>query len=139
MSEPAADPVSAVLEALGDPTRREIYERILTRPSRILFLAETAAVSRPAISHHVRILKAAGLVRAERGVLVATTDVLPMLGSISTGCGSRLPSAKVGCETGSRCRAGCNGWATWAPRTRSPPRRERRETRVVAAGRRGAA
>jgi DNA-binding transcriptional ArsR family regulator len=79
MSEPAADPVSAVLEALGDPTRREIYERILTRPSRILFLAETAAVSRPAISHHVRILKAAGLVRAERGVLVATTDVLPML------------------------------------------------------------
>ena len=79
MSEPAADPVSAVLEALGDPTRREIYERILTRPSRILFLAETAAVSRPAISHHVRILKAAGLVRAERGVLVATTGVLPML------------------------------------------------------------
>ena len=36
-------------------------------------------MSRPAISHHVRILKAAGLVRAERGVLVATTDVLPML------------------------------------------------------------
>lgn len=79
MSEAASDPVSAVLEALGDPTRREIYERILTRPSRILFLAETARVSRPAISHHVRILKAAGLVRAERGVLVATTDVLPML------------------------------------------------------------
>ena len=79
MSEPLVDPVAAALEALGDPTRREIYERILTRPSRILFLAETAQVSRPAISHHVRILKAAGLVRAERGVLVATTDVLPML------------------------------------------------------------
>jgi len=79
MSEPVNDPVAAVLEALGDPTRREIYERILTRPSRILFLAETAQVSRPAISHHVRILKAAGLVRAERGVLVATTDVLPAL------------------------------------------------------------
>jgi DNA-binding transcriptional ArsR family regulator len=79
MSEPVHDPVAAVLEALGDPTRREIYERILTRPSRILFLAETAQVSRPAISHHVRILKAAGLVRAERGVLVATTDVLPAL------------------------------------------------------------
>ena len=79
MSETANDPVAAVLEALGDPTRREIYERILTRPSRILFLAETAQVSRPAISHHVRILKAAGLVRAERGVLVATTDVLPAL------------------------------------------------------------
>jgi len=79
MSEPTDDPVAAALEALGDPTRREIYERILTRPSRILFLAETAQVSRPAISHHVRILKAAGLVRAERGVLVATTDVLPML------------------------------------------------------------
>ena len=79
MSEPVNDPVAAVLEALGDPTRREIYERILTRPSRILLLAETAQVSRPAISHHVRILKAAGLVRAERGVLVATTDVLPAL------------------------------------------------------------
>lgn len=79
MSEAVIDPVALVLEALGDPTRREIYERILTRPSRILFLAETAQVSRPAISHHVRVLKAAGLVRAERGVLVATTDVLPML------------------------------------------------------------
>jgi DNA-binding transcriptional ArsR family regulator len=79
MSEAASDPVSAVLDALGDPTRREIYERILAQPSRILSLAETARVSRPAISHHVRVLKAAGLVRAEHGVLVATTDVLPML------------------------------------------------------------
>ena len=69
--------VAAALAALGDPTRRDIFERILARPSRILFLADNVAVSRPAVSHHVRVLKEAGLVREDQGLLVATTDVLP--------------------------------------------------------------
>ena len=69
--------VAAALAALGDPTRRDIFERILARPSRILFLADNVAVSRPAVSHHVRVLKEAGLVREDQGLLIATTDVLP--------------------------------------------------------------
>ena len=35
--------VAAALDALGDPTRRELYERILARPSRIGALGETSA------------------------------------------------------------------------------------------------
>jgi DNA-binding transcriptional ArsR family regulator len=74
-----SEAVAAALAALGDPTRRDIFERILARPSRILFLADNVAVSRPAVSHHVRVLKEAGLVREDQGLLIATTDVLPAI------------------------------------------------------------
>ena len=74
-----SDAVAVALAALGDATRRDIFERILARPSRILFLAENVEVSRPAVSHHVRVLKEAGLVREDQGLLVATTDVLPVI------------------------------------------------------------
>ena len=42
-------------------------------------LADNVAVSRPAVSHHVRVLKEAGLVREDQGLLIATTDVLPAI------------------------------------------------------------
>ena len=61
---------SAALDALGDPTRREIFERLVARPSRIGFLADHVAVSRPDVSHHVKVLKAAGLVRDDRFTLL---------------------------------------------------------------------
>jgi len=73
------DPVGAALDALGDPTRRELYERILAQPSRISGLAAAVPVTRPAVSHHVRVLKDAGLVREEDGLLVAIVDPLPQL------------------------------------------------------------
>ena len=74
-----SEAVALALAALGDATRRDIFERILARPSRILFLADNVAVSRPAVSHHVRVLKEAGLVREDQGLLIATTDVLPAI------------------------------------------------------------
>jgi len=74
-----SDPVGAALDALGDATRRELYERILARPSRVGGLAADAQVTRPAVSHHVRVLKAAGLIREEDGLLVAMVDPLPQL------------------------------------------------------------
>ena len=74
-----SDPVGPALDALGDPTRRDLYERILARPSRINALAAAVAVTRPAVSHHVRVLKEAGLVREDDGLLVAAVDPLPQL------------------------------------------------------------
>ena len=71
--------VGAALDALGDATRRDLYERILARPSRIAGLAAAVTVTRPAVSHHVRVLKDAGLVREEDGLLVAVVDPLPQL------------------------------------------------------------
>ena len=51
-----------VLEALADPTRREIFEKLRPGPSAVGKLAEDMPVSRPAVSQHLKVLKEAGLV-----------------------------------------------------------------------------
>ena len=48
--------------ALGDPTRRAIFERIARRPRAVVELARELPVSRPAVSQHLKVLKDAGLV-----------------------------------------------------------------------------
>jgi DNA-binding transcriptional ArsR family regulator len=50
------------LTALGDPTRRAIFERLAERPRAVGELARELPVSRPAVSQHLRVLKDAGLV-----------------------------------------------------------------------------
>ncbi len=50
------------LAALGDPTRRAIFERLAERPSAVGELADALPVSRPAVSQHLKVLKEAGLV-----------------------------------------------------------------------------
>lgn len=48
--------------ALGDRTRRTIFEHLSDRPSAVGELAELLPVSRPAVSQHLKVLKDAGLV-----------------------------------------------------------------------------
>jgi len=48
--------------ALGDPTRRLVFERLAKRPMSVGKLASGLAVSRPAVSQHLKVLKDAGLV-----------------------------------------------------------------------------
>ena len=50
------------LEALADPTRRAIFERLRMGPMPVGRLADGLPVSRPAVSQHLRVLKEAGLV-----------------------------------------------------------------------------
>jgi DNA-binding transcriptional ArsR family regulator len=50
------------MDALGDPTRRAILERLLAGPLPVGELAREFPVSRPAISQHLRVLKHAHLV-----------------------------------------------------------------------------
>ena len=50
------------LEALSDPTRRRIFERLRTGAKSVGVLAHGLPVSRPAVSQHLRTLKDAGLV-----------------------------------------------------------------------------
>jgi DNA-binding transcriptional ArsR family regulator len=60
---------SAAIEAfgaLGDPTRRAIFERLAAGPSAVGELARHMPVSRPAVSQHLRVLKAAGLVSEDQ-------------------------------------------------------------------------
>lgn len=48
--------------ALGDPTRRAIFERLAVHPAAVGELAAGLPVTRPAVSQHLRVLKEAGLV-----------------------------------------------------------------------------
>ena len=48
--------------ALGDPTRRAIFERIAARPRAVGELASELPVTRPAVSQHLKVLKEARLV-----------------------------------------------------------------------------
>jgi DNA-binding transcriptional ArsR family regulator len=58
---------SAGIAALGDPTRRAIFESLARAPKSVGELAAELPVSRPAVSQHLRVLKDAGLV-ADRAV-----------------------------------------------------------------------
>jgi DNA-binding transcriptional ArsR family regulator len=51
--------------ALGDPTRKAIFERLVERPGAVVDLAAELPVSRPAVSQHLRVLSDAGLVIAQ--------------------------------------------------------------------------
>lgn len=51
--------------ALADPTRRAVFERLAQGPRSVGELAAGLPVSRPAVSQHLKVLKAAGLVSDE--------------------------------------------------------------------------
>jgi DNA-binding transcriptional ArsR family regulator len=55
------------LAALGDATRRQVFERLRNGPRSVGEIAQGMEVSRPAVSQHLRVLKEARLVvnRAE--------------------------------------------------------------------------
>ena len=53
-------------QALADPTRREVFERLRRGPQPVGKLAEGLSVTRPAVSQHLKVLEGAGLVRARR-------------------------------------------------------------------------
>ena len=53
---------SAGIAALGDPTRRAIFESLAIAPKSVGEIAGELPVSRPAVSQHLRVLKDAGLV-----------------------------------------------------------------------------
>ncbi|MBX3387875.1 MAG: winged helix-turn-helix transcriptional regulator [Phycisphaeraceae bacterium] len=64
MSSPRS--AKLVFRAIADPTRRNILDRLRTAPMRAGDIADAFPVSRPAISKHLRILRAARLVRQSR-------------------------------------------------------------------------
>ncbi len=66
----------SALTALADPTRRSVFERLIDGPQPVGRIALGMAVSRPAVSQHLKVLKDAGLVtdRAEGTRRVYTID-----------------------------------------------------------------
>jgi DNA-binding transcriptional ArsR family regulator len=53
------------LDALGDPTRRAVFERLRAGPRSVVEIHRGMPVSRPAVSQHLKVLKDAGLVSDE--------------------------------------------------------------------------
>ena len=62
-SQPQLD---LVFQALSDPTRRSIVERLGHGPASITQLAQPFAMSLPAVLQHVAVLEASGLVTSEK-------------------------------------------------------------------------
>src|SRR5438034_11834677 len=54
------------MTALGDPTRRAIFEGLADGPRAVGAIARDLPVSRPAVSQHLKVLKQAGLVNDRR-------------------------------------------------------------------------
>lgn len=77
MVEDQAVEIAEIFHLLGDPTRLRIVTCCLDEPRNVGEIAETVGVSASLVSHHLRLLKAARLVRAERRgkqVYYATAD-----------------------------------------------------------------
>ena len=55
-----------VFKALSDPTRREILDRLKEKDLTAGEIADYFSISKPSISHHLTILKIAGLITQEK-------------------------------------------------------------------------
>ena len=55
-------PYDQALSALGDATRRAVFEQLRRGPASVGEIADRMPVSRPAVSQHLKVLKDAGLV-----------------------------------------------------------------------------
>jgi DNA-binding transcriptional ArsR family regulator len=72
---PDANALTATFTALADPTRRAILARLSQGDANVSELSAPFAVSQPAISKHLRVLEAAGLI-SQRRVATATINSL---------------------------------------------------------------
>src|SRR5262245_17442483 len=62
----APDALSATLSALADPTRRAILARLAAGEATVNEIAEPFDISLPAVSRHLKVLEAAGLISRGR-------------------------------------------------------------------------
>lgn len=66
-----------IFRALGDPTRRAIFERLAAGGQNVSALHDGSGISQPAMSQHLAVLRDAGLVRMERRGRFAHYEVDP--------------------------------------------------------------
>ena len=69
------DPLSGLLAAVADPTRRAMVERLAQKPHSVSELAEPFAMSLAAVVQHVNVLEACGAVISEKQGRVRTCRV----------------------------------------------------------------
>jgi DNA-binding transcriptional ArsR family regulator len=64
-------------QALADPSRRSMVERLSRGPASVSELAAPLAMSLPAVLQHVQVLETSGLVRSEKVGRVRTCRIQP--------------------------------------------------------------
>jgi DNA-binding transcriptional ArsR family regulator len=70
-------PLDLVFQALADPSRRTMVERLSRGPASVSDLAQPLAMSLPAVMQHLQVLEASGLVRSEKTGRVRTCRIEP--------------------------------------------------------------
>jgi DNA-binding transcriptional ArsR family regulator len=66
-----------VFQALADPTRRAMVERLIRGPASVSELSRPLAMSLPAVMQHLQVLEACGLVRSQKAGRVRTCHIEP--------------------------------------------------------------
>jgi DNA-binding transcriptional ArsR family regulator len=80
-----SDELDLVFQALSDPTRRVIVERLSFGSASVSELAEPLPMSLPAVHQHLQVLEASGLVRSKKVGRVRTCHLeLKMLDTAET-------------------------------------------------------
>lgn len=69
--------INRVFDALGDPTRRAIVDRLLERPLSVSALATPLEITLTAVGQHLQVLEESGLVRTEKIGRVRTCSLEP--------------------------------------------------------------
>ena len=89
LSEPESEELAARFKALADPTRVAIVNRLSAAEEVcVCDLTESFELSQPTISHHLKILREAGLVESSRRGTWAYYRLVPQaVGSLRTALG----------------------------------------------------
>jgi DNA-binding transcriptional ArsR family regulator len=66
-----------MFQALADPTRRQMVDRLSRGPASVSELARPLAMSLPAVLQHLQLLEASGLVRSAKAGRVRTCSIEP--------------------------------------------------------------
>jgi ArsR family transcriptional regulator len=92
----AAQELADIFKALADPTRVSIISRLASGEACcVCDLTDTFALSQPTVSHHLRILREAGIVEAERRGTFAYYWLLPEAIERLRGVFTPMPSARA--------------------------------------------
>jgi DNA-binding transcriptional ArsR family regulator len=84
------EPVDRVFQALADPSRRAIVERLSRGPASVSELADPLPMSLPAVVQHLQVLEGSGLIRSEKVGRVRTCRIDPGgLGPVERWIGAR--------------------------------------------------
>ena len=70
-------PLDSVFQALSDPARRSMVERLCRGPASVKELARPLAMSLSAVVQHLQVLESSGLVRSEKSGRVRTCTIQP--------------------------------------------------------------